>query len=140
MPPSRPGGSALGGAGVGSGSSSKYFPPSAGSASGGSSGRPPILLMAFLVVNCLVPIASLFLYGFRGDMGRHAIGVLFGMFVSVILLGVFRQSLNKRRGDGRFSDWRVSSTKLSTVVSLVAWLSGMINLFVVCLEYSRGFT
>jgi len=80
------------------------------------------------------------LFGLTGDKSQHIVGVVFGMFSSVILLGLFRQALNKRRGDGRFADWRISSTTLSTLVSISAWVLGAVNLFVVCLEYSRKFT
>lgn len=146
MPPSRPG-SSLGGLGVrtdNSGSSkgpSKFSPNSSTSwIAGSTAGRPPVLLMIFLIINLLVPLAVLGLTGFVGDVAQHGVGVVFGMFLSVILLGLFRQSLNKRRGDGRFSDWRVSSTSFSSVVSATAWLLGIVNLFVVCLEISRRFT
>jgi hypothetical protein len=97
-------------------------------------------MMVFLFLNFLVPVATLALFGFASDVPQHAAGVVFGMFTSVILLGLFRQSLNKRRGDGRFADWRISSTTLSTLVSVSAWVLGAVNLFVVCLEYSRKFT
>jgi hypothetical protein len=97
-------------------------------------------MMVFLILNFLVPVATIALFGFTGDKSQHIVGVAFGMFSSVILLGLFRQSLNKRRGDGRFTDWRISSTTLSTLVSVSAWVLGAVNLFVVCLEYSRKFT
>jgi hypothetical protein len=97
-------------------------------------------MMVFLFLNFLVPVATLALFGLTGDKSQHIIGVVFGMFTSVVLLGLFRQSLNKRRGDGRFADWRISSTTLSTLVSMSAWVLGAVNLFVVCLEVSRSFT
>jgi len=144
MPPNRPGASSLGGLG-GQPTRPSGAPTSAsGNSKGGSSrqasGRPPSLMMVFLFLNFLVPAATLALFGFTSDVPQHIAGVVFGMFTSVILLGLFRQSLNKRRGDGRFADWRISSTTLSTLVSISAWVLGAVNLFVVCLEYSRKFT
>ena len=142
IPPSRPGGfGALGARSDDSAGHSKYLPvSSAGSNSGKAVGRPPVLLMISLIINSLVPVAVIVLIGFVGDAEQHVIGIVFGMFFSVILLGLFRQSLDKRRGDGRFSDWRISSTKLSTMFSVLAWLLGGVNLFIVCLEFSRRFT
>jgi hypothetical protein len=97
-------------------------------------------MMVILFLNFLVPLATLAMFGFTGGELQHAVGVVFGMFSSVILLGLFRQALNKRRGDGRFADWRISSTMLSTLVSISAWVLGAANLFVFCLEFSRNFT
>ncbi len=144
MPPSRPGVSSLGGLSRQPNGPLGASPASSGSSKGGSSsqvsGRPPMLMMVILFVNALVPLVTLVFFGFMGNEIQHVVGVVFGMFSSVILLGLFRQSLNKRRGDGRFADWRISSTTLSTVVSMSAWVLGAINLFVVCLEVSRNFT
>lgn len=144
MPPNKPGVSSLGGLGgpqkLPSGAPSSASGNSKDSSSRQVSGRPPTLMMVFLFLNFLVPVVTLALFGLTGDKSQHIIGVVFGMFSSVILLGLFRQSLNKRRGDGRFADWRISSTTLSTLVSVSAWVLGVVNLFVVCLEYSRKFT
>lgn len=144
LPPSRPGASSLGGLGGQptrpSGAPTAASGNSKGSSSRQVSGRPPRLLMVFLILNFLVPVSTLALFGFTGNKSEHIVGVAFGMFSSVILLGLFRQALNKRRGDGRFADWRISSTTLSTLISVSAWVLGAVNLFVVCLEYSRKFT
>lgn len=144
MPPNRPGASSLGGLG-GQPTRPIGAPTSAsrnlkGGSSRQTSGRPPKLMMVFLFLNFLVPVTTLALFGLTGNKTQHIFGVVFGMFTSVILLGLFRQSLNKRRGDGRFADWRISSTMLSTLVSISAWVLGAVNLFIVCLEYSRKFT
>ncbi len=144
MPPSRPGTSSLGGLGA-----QPTRPSGAPASSSGNSknistrqvsGRPPKLMMVFLILNFLVPLATIAVYGFTSDVPQHILGVIFGMFTSVVLLGLFRQSLNNRRGDGRFADWRISSTTISTFFSVAAWLLGALNLFVVCLEISRRFT
>ena len=144
MPPNRPGASSLGGLGVQPTRPSGAPAAVSGNSKGGSSrqisGRPPALMMVILFLNFLVPLATLAMFGFTGDEPQHAAGVVFGMFSSVILLGLFRQSLNKRRGDGRFADWQISATTLSTLVSMAAWLLGAVNLFAVCLEFSRNFT
>ena len=144
MPPNRPGASSLGGLGGQPPRPSGAPTVSSGNSKGGSSrqssGRPPTLMMVILFLNFLVPLATLAMFGFTGGELQHAVGVVFGMFSSVILLGLFRQALNKRRGDGRFADWRISSTMLSTLVSISAWVLGAANLFVFCLEFSRNFT
>ena len=144
LPPNRPGSSSLGGLGGQptrpSGAPTVASGNSRGSSSRQVSGRPPTLMMVFLILNFLVPVATIALFGFTGNKSQHIVGVVFGMFSSVILLGLFRQALNKRRGDGRFADWRISSTTLSTLVSVSAWVLGAVNLFVVCLEVSRSFT
>jgi hypothetical protein len=85
-------------------------------------------------------LVILVMFGFANDVVEHIVGVVFGMFVSMILLGLYRQSLNTRRGDGRFTDWRFPATTLSTLFTVTAWVLGAVNLFVVCLEYSRNFT
>ena len=144
LPPSRPGASSLGGLGGQPPRPSGAPTAASGNSKGGSSrqisGRPPTLMMVTLLINAFVPLSTLVLFGFTGDETQHVVGVIFGMFSSVILLGLFRQSLNKRRGDGRFADWRISSTTLATFVSIFAWVLGAVNLFVVCLEVSRSFT
>ena len=144
MPPNRPGASSLGGLGGQPPRPSGAPTAASGNSKGGSSrqisGRPPTLMMVTLLINALVPLSTLVLFGFTGDETQHVVGVVFGMFSSVILLGLFRQTLNKRRGDGRFADWRISATTLSTLVSMSAWLLGAVNLFAVCLEFSRNFT
>jgi hypothetical protein len=94
----------------------------------------------FLVANLLVPLGVLEVFGLQGEIGAHSVGVVFGMFVGVVLLGLFRQSLNRRRANGRFADWRISSSRFASFVSGTAWLLGAVNLFIVCYELSRGFT
>jgi len=144
MPPNRPGASSLGGLGRQpsrpSGAPAALNTKSATPSSSQKSGRPPKLLMAILFLNSLIPFVILVMFGFANDVVEHIVGVVFGMFVSMILLGFYRQSLNTRRGDGRFTDWRFSATTLSTLFTVTAWVLGAVNLFVVCLEYSRNFT
>jgi hypothetical protein len=144
MPPNRPGASSLGGLGRQpsrpSGAPAALNTKSATPSSSQKSGRPPKLLMAILFLNSLIPFVILVMFGFANDVVEHIVGVVFGMFVSMILLGLYRQSLNTRRGDGRFTDWRFSATTLSTLFTVTAWVLGAVNLFIVCLEYSRNFT
>ncbi len=96
--------------------------------------------MVALIANMAVPLIVLIIYGLNGEWVAHALGVAFGMFLGVILLGLFRQALNLRRAIGRFADWRLSSTSLATVIATSAWVAGAVNLFVVCWEFSRRFT
>jgi hypothetical protein len=62
------------------------------------------------------------------------------MFVSVALLGWFRQRLALSKSDGRFLDWRLSSSHVMTSVTTFSWIAGAANLFVICYELSRRFT
>jgi hypothetical protein len=143
LPPSRPGVPSLGSPGARGlgGSSSGGSIGAVGSRPGPSeSARPPALLAIFLVANLLVPGGILGVLGFEGEPIGHAVGVFFGMFVAVVLLGFFRQSLNKRRASGRFADWRISSSGFAASTTTIAWTLGAINLFIVCYELSRGFT
>lgn len=115
---------------------------SSGSPNRGSSesARPPVFLAVLLAVNLLVPIAILGVFGIEGGIYAHAVGLVFGMFGGVILLGLFRQALNRRRANGRFADWRVSSSRFAAITTGAAWILGAANLFIVCYELSRGFT
>ena len=141
LPPSRPGSSSLGlprsvtPSGLAGGSSN-----SVGSTTSRVSARPTVLLMIALIANLTIPLIVLIVYGLNGEWIAHAIGVAFGMFLGVILLGFYRQALNLRRAIGRFADWRISSTSLATLIATSAWLAGAVNLFVVCWEFSRRFT
>jgi hypothetical protein len=101
-----------------------------------SSNRPPFLVVIAMVVNALF---SLGLLSFS-DSKIRALVVLLGMFGSVILLGVFRQSINLVRADGKFMDWRFSSNSVATVFTLAAWLAGVGSLFFLCYEISRNYT
>ncbi len=103
-----------------------------------TSNRPPlfvVIAMAFNAIFCLVLVL-----GFSDSMIGEVLGVVLGMFGSVILLGVFRQQINLGRADGKFMDWRFSSNSVATVLTLAAWLAGVGCLFLFCYEISRNFT
>ena len=61
-----------------------------------------------------------------------------GMFIGLILMGLFRQKINARQASGRFGDWSISSVRLGTVVSAAGWLLGLVNLVIVARELSRS--
>ena len=103
-----------------------------------SSNRPPFLVVFAMAVNALF---CLLLLLFVSDLViGELLGVVFGMFGSVILLGIFRQQINLVRADGKFMDWRFSSNSVATVLTLAAWLAGAGSLFLFCYEISRSFT
>ena len=102
-----------------------------------SSNRPPFLVVIAMVVNALFSLGLLLSFS---DSRIRALVVLLGMFGSVILLGVFRQSINLVRADGKFMDWRFSSNSVATVFTLAAWLAGVGSLFFLCYEISRNYT
>ena len=103
-----------------------------------SSNRPPALVVIAMVMNALFSLGLLL--SFSDSSIGDVLGVVFGMFGSVILLGVFRQQINLVRADGKFMDWRVSSNSVATGVTVVAWLAGAGSLFILCYEISRNFT
>ena len=102
-----------------------------------SSNRPPFLVVIAMAVNALLSLGLLLSFS---DLRIRALVVLLGMFGSVILLGVFRQSINLARADGKFMDWRFSSNSVATVFTLAAWLAGVGSLFFLCYEISRNYT
>lgn len=108
------------------------------SSSASSSNRPPALVVIAMVMNALFSLGLLL--SFSDSSIGDVLGVVFGMFGSVILLGVFRQQINLVRADGKFMDWRVSSNSVATGVTVVAWLAGAGTLFLLCYEISRNFT
>ena len=103
-----------------------------------SSNRPPVLVVFAMAMNAL--LCLLLLLFFSDLVIGEVLGVLFGMFGSVILLGVFRQQINLVRADGKFMDWRFSSNSVATVLTLAAWLARAGSLFLFCYEISRSFT
>ena len=102
-----------------------------------SSNRPPFLVVIAMAVNALLSLGLLLSFS---DLRIRALVVLLGMFGSVILLGVFRQSINLARADGKFMDWRFSSNSVATAFTLAAWLAGVGSLFFLCYEISRNYT
>ena len=103
-----------------------------------SSNRPPLLVVIAMAVNALFSLGLLLI--FSDSIIGSVLGVVFGMFGSVILLGIFRQQINLARADGKFMDWRISSNSVATVMAVAAWLAGAGNLFLLCYEFSRSFT
>ena len=105
-----------------------------------TSSRPPKVVVALAAVNALVALVLLGVAGIAKADLRHYLGTTLGMFVSIALIGWFRQRLALSRSDGRFLDWRISSSRLMTCVTVFAWITGAANLFVICYELSRRFT
>lgn len=105
-----------------------------------SSSRPPRLVVIVAVLNTLMTVGLVFLAGIQEADPRHFVGTALGMFVSVVLLGWFRQRIALSRSDGRFLDWRVSASSVMLGVTTFAWIAGVANLFVICYELSKRFT
>ena len=103
-----------------------------------SSNRPPSPVVIGMTVNALLSLGTLTILP-NLTIVRLA-GAVFGMFGSVILLGIFRQQINLARADGKFKDWRISSNSVATVMTFAAWLAGAGNLFLICYELTRSFT
>jgi hypothetical protein len=94
----------------------------------------------FATVNASAAFCFIALAGAEKADPRHYFGTALGMFVSVALIGWFRQRLALSKSDGRFLDWRISSSRVMTIVTISAWIAGVANLFVICYELSRRFT
>ena len=103
-----------------------------------SSNRPPHIVVIAMAVNALFSFGLLLI--FSDSVIGSVLGVVFGMFGSVTLLGIFRQQINLARADGKFMDWRISSNSVATVMAIAAWLAGAGSLFLLCYEFSRNFT
>jgi hypothetical protein len=92
------------------------------------------------VVNAMATVLLFALAGIEKADLFHIVGAALGMFISIALLGLFRQRLALSRSDGRFLDWRMSSSRVMASVTTFAWIAGAANLFVICYELSRTFT
>lgn len=106
----------------------------------GSSTRPPRVVVVVAAANTALTVYLIFLVGIEEAGTLHYLGAALGMFVSVALLGWFRQRIAFSKSDGRFLDWRVSSSRVMTSVTTFGWIAGIANLFVICYELSRKFT
>ncbi len=104
------------------------------------SSRPPAVVVILAVVNAMATVLLIALAGIQKADLFHVVGAALGMFISVALLGLFRQRLALSRSDGRFLDWRMSSSRVMASVTTFAWIAGAANLFVICYELSRTFT
>jgi uncharacterized membrane protein YphA (DoxX/SURF4 family) len=92
----------------------------------------PTWLLALTVL--LLIVVALTLLG--GEMFNYVAGGL-GLFVSVVFLGLARGKESQLQATGRFSDWRVSSSKLTLFVFLATWGVGVANVFFIALESTR---
>ena len=100
--------------------------------------KPPLALFILSVFSTFLSGLFLLLSGFRGHVFINVLGVIVGMFIGLILMGLFRQKINARQASGRFGDWSISSVRLGTVVSAAGWLLGLANLVIVARELSRS--
>lgn len=74
----------------------------------------------------------------RGGLTLNYVAGGLGLFVSVVFLGLARGKESQLRATGRFSDWRVSSSKLTGAVFFATWGFGIMNVFFVAKEWTRG--
>jgi hypothetical protein len=91
------------------------------------------------VVNAVAVVIA---HGFDGGELGEAVrwgAAIFGMFVAVGVLGLFRRTINARQSDGRFADWRVSSSAIVTWSTAIAWFAGLVHLFLACYVLTRSF-
>ncbi len=100
--------------------------------------KPPLGLFVLSAIATFLSGLFLFLSGLRGHVFVNILGVIVGMFIGLILMGLFRQKINARQASGRFGDWSISSVRLGTAVSAAGWLLGLANLIVVAREISRS--
>ena len=93
----------------------------------------PTWLLALTVLLLIVVVLT-----WRGgEMFNYLAGGL-GLFVSVVFLGLARGKESQLQATGRFSDWRVSSSKITLFVFLATWGVGVANVFFIAKEWTRG--
>jgi len=101
------------------------------------SARPSLPLVLIVLINTLVSIYLYIIGGFDGHVKTHAAGLLLGMFLGIILLGLFRQDFNKKQSSGLLADWQFSSSKIVNVLSVASWLAGLANAHAVAKSIAR---
>jgi hypothetical protein len=70
-----------------------------------------------------------------------ATGISLGMFIGVIVLGVTRLDINRKRSSsGRFADWRIPSVRVATALFGIGWFAGLLALWRFAIDLSRRFT
>ena len=68
-------------------------------------------------------------------------GAVLGMFAGVIVLGLARLDINRKRSaSGRFADWRVPSKRVATTLFVAGWLGGLLSFWSIAISISRQFT
>lgn len=100
--------------------------------------KPPLLLFLLCCLCTLLSGYILVSRGLSGHAGFHGWGAVIGMLVGAVLMGLYRQVLNRRQSDGYFADWVVSSSRLGTNVSALGWMLGVANLLIFSIEISRS--
>lgn len=136
-PPRRPAPHKLGGAPSPTGQP-RNVPNSQRATSANELKRPPLL--SFGVALLLIAIELwIMARSTKVDIGAHFFGAAVGMFLSVVVLGHFRQLLNARRSSGAFSEWGgpIESTKVMWGLVLVSWVIGTWHLWIAMYELLR---
>jgi hypothetical protein len=100
--------------------------------------HPPLGLFAVSSLCTLVTLYFLISSGLAGNGDLNFAGAITGMIIGGVVMGLFRQSINKRTSAGNFADWSISSVKLGTVVASTGWLLGLANLILFAQEFSRS--
>jgi hypothetical protein len=72
-----------------------------------------------------------------GGETMNKVAAVIGLFGSVLLLGMARSKEVRLKSTGRFSDWSISSTTITTAVFASTWALGVLNVFFVAKEWSR---
>ena len=72
-----------------------------------------------------------------GGETMNKVAAVLGLFGSVLLLGMARSKEVRLKSTGRFSDWSISSTTITTAVFASTWALGVLNVFFVAKEWSR---
>lgn len=136
-PPRRPGSPGPSGPPVPGGRGPRVSPPSTPASSGGTK-RPPLIHFGGVLALVLVEL-WLMARSTKVDVGAHFLGAALGMFVSVVVLGMFRLSLNRRRASGAFSEWGgpVESSKFMWTLVLASWGIGTWHLWLAMYEILR---
>lgn len=97
--------------------------------------------MAFVAGTAAVTMGTVFLAGTAdpaGEPGILALASALGMFGTVLLVGLARQDIARRRRQG-YIDTRAFFVMLNTA-AVVGWLAGLFALYTLSYELSRSFT
>ena len=67
----------------------------------------------------------------------NAVGFAGGSLLGIVSFGAFMALDNRRRASKGFRDWRLSPRRLAPVISIAAWMLGMVHIFGFALHLTR---
>lgn len=106
----------------------------------GTRATPPVALVALLGAVAALSL-SIGVRGTEAERPMLVAGILLGMFVGVVLLGLTRLDINRKRSmSGRFADWRIPAVRVASAIFGAGWFGGLLALWRFAIDLSRRFT